>query len=232
MQWDEGAFYQYIDTIAGSDPVADCLIQMNSLGLPNTQCLSDYLRTLPDNDKNVYFVYEKNPVGGSVLTVDACIVFTGPAQHSNVVIANQFLPCVAQYSPVEEPTCSSILPGAPLDTCQIPPMVWSGGSKNNVPVAEMHAVADVTVADREELARKYFREAQLQVLCALEKMTDYTNTNLEVVLFSGEGDSLHQMFDCMVQGPYARLDFWSRGSTSVLPVPNWARDTGGQGLSR
>jgi hypothetical protein len=66
----------------------------------------------------------------------------------------------------------------------------------------------------------------------LDQVRDYVNENLEVVLFSGEGDSLHQMFDCMVQGPYARVDLWSRGSTSELPVPHWARDTGGQGLSR
>jgi hypothetical protein len=40
------------------------------------------------------------------------------------------------------------------------------------------------------------------------------------------------MFDCMVQGPYARMDLWSRGSDQGLPVPHWARDTQGQGLSR
>jgi hypothetical protein len=72
----------------------------------------------------------------------------------------------------------------------------------------------------------------MEALCAIDKLNNYVNTELEVVLFSGEGDSLHQLFDCMVQGPYARVDLWSTGSNRELPVPNWARDSDGTGLSR
>ena len=233
MQWDEGAFYQYTDGSRVSDPVGDCLVQQNSLGLSNTQCLTDYLRNLPEvPDRDVYFEYEKQSSGGKPVQTDACIVFTGPAQHANLVIASQFLPCTASHLSAEVPTCSDSSTRASPDTCQIPPMIWSGGSKNNVPVAVNHVVGDTTPAGRETLALKYFSQAQSEVVCALDQVTDYVNTNLEVVLFSGEGDSLHQMFDCMVQGPYARVDFWSRGSASALPVPYWARDTDGQGHSR
>jgi hypothetical protein len=88
------------------------------------------------------------------------------------------------------------------------------------------------LADKNALAMRYFREAKAQALCALQGLENYVNDNLDVVLFSGEGDSLHQMFDCMVQGPYARMDLWSRGSNNKLAVPNWARDADGIGLSR
>lgn len=66
----------------------------------------------------------------------------------------------------------------------------------------------------------------------MEKLQDFADKNLRVVLFSGEGDSLHQIFDCIMQGPYSKVELWARGSERELPVPSWARDAGGLGLSR
>jgi hypothetical protein len=63
-------------------------------------------------------------------------------------------------------------------------------------------------------------------------LENYANKNLRVILFSGEGDSLHQIFDCIMQGPYSKVDLWARGSGKELPVPSWARDAGGLGLTR
>jgi hypothetical protein len=231
MQWDEGAFHQFESSSTGGDAVGDCLLRMNSLGLSNNGCLKDYLATLgTGNDQDVYFEYEKQ-TGVNVQT-DACIVFTGAVKHNNTMISKQFLPCSASHTPVLQDSCSNLHSTSSIGTCQIPSMIWSGGSKNKVPVALNHLVDEVTPSKRRELALAYFKEAQHDALCALNQMTEYVNTNLEVVLFSGEGDSLHQMFDCMVQGPYARVDLWSRGSQSGLPVPYWARDTDGQGISR
>jgi hypothetical protein len=231
MQWDEGAFKEYEDK-KDNDAVGDCLLRQHSLGLSNTACLSEYLRMLGTaNDLNIYFEYEKQPATSNPQT-DACIVFTGPAQHNSAIISNKFLPCITSYHPETPKSCADLLSTSPQNTCTIPHMIWSGGSKNNVPVAHNHVVSDATAAGMDALAVAYFLEAQKEATCALGKITDYVNKNLEVVLFSGEGDSLHQMFDCIVQGPYARVDLWSRGSMSQLPVPNWARDTGGQGRSR
>jgi hypothetical protein len=66
-------------------------------------------------------------------------------------------------------------------------------SPSKVPVATLHAVEEVTPEDREESALAKFAEARKMVMDALTKLENFTDSNLEVVLFSGEGDSLHQV---------------------------------------
>ena len=56
-----------------------------------------------------------------------------------------------------------------------------------------------TSSGREGIALKYFSDARKLATDSLEKLREYANNNLDVVLFSGEGDSLHQVFDCIVQ---------------------------------
>lgn len=106
----------------------------------------------------------------------------------------------------------------------IPHMVWSSSSKNNVPVAQLHMVDEVSPVDRREHAMAIFAEAKAIALKALKTLQNFTDSNLEVVLFSGEGDSIHQIFDCIVMGPFSRIDFWDKGAGKDLDVPFWARD--------
>jgi hypothetical protein len=103
---------------------------------------------------------------------------------------------------------------------------------NHNQLTRINQVAETSSQSKRELALNYLQEARSQALCALKDLEEYTNSNLDVTLFSAEGDSLHQMFDCMVQGPYARVDLWSPGSRNNLPVPHWSRDAGGAGLTR
>jgi hypothetical protein len=237
QRWDDGAYKQYEDGYANGNrrlpgSVGDCLVTANDNGLSNTGCLQDYLMSVGIS-KSLYFGYEKNTA--VVHTIDACIVFTGPAGHSNTNIQRLFQPCVDThvYKDITDNTaCLDVGHDAVVDMCQIPPMIWSGGSKNNVPVATYHFVAETVSQNKKVLARKYFNEAKTKALCALGALEDYVNNELDVVLFSAEGDSLHQMFDCMVQGPYARMDLWGRGPGKKLSVPYWARDDGGIGASR
>ncbi len=72
--------------------------------------------------------------------IDACIVFSGPARLSNKSVgeatAAEFRKCSHDYE----------------DTgCMIPHMVWSSSSANKVPVATLHAVEEIQVADREQV---------------------------------------------------------------------------------
>jgi hypothetical protein len=60
-------------------------------------------------------------------------------------------------------------------------------------------VDSTTNEGKEALSFKYFSEAQELATSTLQKLLDYANANLDVVLFSGEGDSLHQIFDCIIQ---------------------------------
>ncbi len=61
-----------------------------------------------------------------------------------------------------------------------------------------------------QVAMAKFAEARKLAMTALTKLENFTDPNLEVVLFSGEGDALHQIFDCIMLGPMARVDFWDR----------------------
>jgi hypothetical protein len=94
----------------------------------------------------------------------------------------------------------------------IPHMVWSSSSSNKVPVAKLHTVREVSAQDRRENALAHFAEAHDMAMRALEELQNFTDNNLEVVLFSGEGDAIHQIFDCIVMGPHSRVDFWDRGA--------------------
>lgn len=68
----------------------------------------------------------------------------------------------------------------------------------------MHMVDDNTAAGREAIAYMHFQEARAMSMRALDGLQEFADSNLEVVLFSAEGDSLHQIFDCIMQGPYSR----------------------------
>jgi len=74
----------------------------------------------------------------------------------------------------------------------------------------LHTVEELNAEDREENAMAKFEEARKMAMSALTALENFTDANLEVVLFSGEGDALHQIFDCIVMGPMARVDFWDR----------------------
>lgn len=91
---------------------------------------------------------------------------------------------------------------------------------------------DGSDAGRERAALLQFEEARKTAMAILTELENFDDENLRVILFSSEGDSLHQVFDCIMQGPYAKVDLWSKGAEKDLPVPSWARDAGGLGLSR
>lgn len=216
-QWDVGAWMLYdpdrllevfsggttlaVATQSRDDPVGRCLLSAERNRESNLECMSDYLgqNYWKESSSEVFWRYEKvHHVLHDISSddVDACIVFSGPAKKNDTSPTTlEFRRCSHDYT----------------DTgCVIPHMVWSSSSKNKVPVATLHTVEEVTPEDREEVANALFEEARDMAMKALRKLEDFTDPNLEVVLFSGEGDALHQIFDCIVMGPLARVDFWDR----------------------
>jgi hypothetical protein len=133
-------------------------------------------------------------------------------------VGDAFRECVSEY-------------GEFNSGCELPKGVWAQGSRNSVPVADEHAVRQTQEGDRRAHALKILKSAQANVLAELDRVRTFDDTGVNVLLFSAEGDSLHQIFDCFVQGPYARVDFWG-GAEVGLEVPYWARDAGGLGISR
>ncbi len=215
-QWDAGAYVLYDAEMAAelassgsitppamdaaSDPVGTCLLLAERTKQSNLACMTDYLaaRYQTESTSAVFWRYEKvvhaNPA--STDEVDACIVFSGPAKKNDgSATTDEFRKCSHDYRETG---------------CVIPHMVWSSGSSNKIPVATLHTVEEVNPEDREENALAKFAEAKLMAITALTRMENFTDSNLEVVLFSGEGDALHQIFDCIVMGPMARVDFWDR----------------------
>jgi hypothetical protein len=224
-QWDVGAFLLYdrermlqevslsilsIPTMPESDNVGRCLLRAEKNKESNLGCMQDYLDSKHDSESKsaIYWRYEKvhltqssaaaaeKPSSSSTDDTDACIVFSGPAKkQDNSSTTLEFRKCSHDHTETG---------------CIIPHMVWSSSSGNRVPVATMHAVEELNAEDRIEAALAMFEEARSMAMSALKRLENFTDANLEVVLFSGEGDALHQIFDCIVMGPLARVDFWDR----------------------
>ena len=244
-QWDVGTFLLYdaervSKLISGTtnipppmpsgDPVGQCLLRADRNRESNLNCMNEYLSNayFKESTSTSFWRYEKvtsssssssqSVISTSSDDTDACIVFSGPAKkNDSALTTTEFRRCSHDYE----------------DTgCIIPHMVWSSSSKNKVPVATLHSIDEVDPLDREQTANTRFAEAKKMAMAALTKLENFTDANLEVVLFSGEGDALHQIFDCIVMGPYSRIDFWDRGVAKDLDVPFWARDASEVGVDR
>ena len=230
-QWDEGAFlmyepekfYKYVLAVtdvqhlpSAPGSVGECLRNSEANDESNNGCMLDFTRQA----QAYYWRYDRLGVvtdTSDTRSIDGCLVFSGPASNEDPLINEEFRKCSNDYE----------------DTgCKIPHMVWSTGSKNRVPVATLHTVEEIDNNGRYNKALAKFEEARKIAIDALVKLEEFVDSNLEIVLFSGEGDSLHQTMDCVMQGPYAKVDFWASGSERELPVPFWARDAGGLGLTR
>lgn len=231
-QWDEGAFLVHDQSALDRhislglqawkrEDLADtakCLLAAEARREPNTGCMLDRIGQSTDS----YFLFEKLPEASGEIDsadVDACLVFSGPAKHADPAVAEVFQNCSADY--------------ANQDGCRVPHTVWSANSRNKVPVASLHSTRDQSPESRARSAQALMDEAHETAMRALEGVREFDDPDLELFLFSGEGDSLHQIFDCIMQGPYARVDLWARGPEGVLlPGPSWARDADGAGRSR
>jgi hypothetical protein len=230
-QWDDGAHLLYdedkfsfhfglLGVSSGSPSIAigsvgACLLSAANQQISNQLCMNNLYNLSP----TIYWRYVRISETDALdrRNIDACIVFSGPAKNPDPEISLEFQKCSEQFT---------------VTGCKIPQMVYSSGSANRVPVANVHMVDTTDKNERKLQAETLFQTAQENTLDILTSLENFASDNLDVVLFSGEGDSLHQIFDCIMMGPYSKVDMWSKGSTGVLSVPNWARDTGGLGNSR
>jgi len=230
--WDEAAWVQVGETnghYSNYPPmILNCLRDMKSKGLPNLQCLQEYAATLSES-RETLFEYDEDPYMN--YPPDSCVVATGLASHSDAQVANQYLPCMVNRVGIPQTTeCDSYaFESMDTGTCSFQPMLWSRTSTNKIPVASSHQVSTVNADQR---ALNMIESARNEVLCALNNVESWENDNVNSFLFSGEGDAIHQIFDCVVQGPYSKVDFYPSGPENTFPVPTWARDAGGLGHSR
>lgn len=248
-QWDEGAFAFYdlpLDRRMGITHLLDdhefeektvmpCLRTQAYRARGNDVCLWGRLGAVKITE---FFEYEliDASAGLNSANVDACHVFSGVA--GTPAGSAIFKRCLGIDSMFDEKLYDDT--GAEIQDvpCEVPSILWSGNSRNKVDVASLHtfragnlelrfstaeAEQAAVRADAADFFRTFFDGEDGDTSSAVE--------DLDFSLFSAEGDSLHQMFDCLFLGPYARMDMWTTGSSGSLPSPVYYRDAQG-GLDR
>eukprot|EP00961_Rhodomonas_salina_P258429 3492940-Rhodomonas_salina.1 len=211
-EWDPGAYALFDESLqrqvrvpasvrSGLDEnVGSCLLLAHSRGEGPNACLLEFL-SARNETRETYFAYEPAAEQQSSIATDACQVFTGPAQAGS----QAFQECLDEYE---------------TEGCEIAPFVWSARSSNRVPVASAHTFVYSDKADRRAIADNMLTQAHRLATAALEAAANYSNSRVEAYLFSVEGDFVHQLFDCVVMGAFARADLWPRDELGVLSVPS------------
>ena len=225
-QWDRGAHILFNQTlfeqvvshkvsypaITYTNPllasVKKCLLDEAT----RTVCLQAYLSNLGKSPET-YWTYEDSAPGPSQ-TVDACEVFTGPADNPALTDDQRttFRACLDQFAD---------------SNCQLSSSLWTPQSDNAVPVAQRHGVRLSGQDAIQSMVNWKFEEAHSLVMSALAPLRDYNNKDVLTIFFSPEGDIMHQMMDCVFMGPYPRVDYWPVDSHRILSIPTWYRDSNG-----
>jgi hypothetical protein len=173
----------------------------------NDACLADWL-TVRKLRRQVFFQYQAitAPAYGQEV-IAACRVFTGPAADN----IPAFMRCLDEYE----------------DTgCTMGGMVWAGRSANRVPVATTHALVQEDPANRYAAARLEHARIRESVLAIIGSpaIQNWDAKHLDLAIFTAEGDSLHQLFDALVLGPYARANMWPMDVEQTFTRFDWFRD--------
>jgi hypothetical protein len=225
-QWDKAAYMIFNQTVfrqeLGRAPpdlskgfptvigeVGSCLL--NPVTRP--ACLQEYMVKM-GHDPEVYWSYEDSVPSQSSQHIDACQVFTGPAQNADIgpAMRSVFRACLDQYAD---------------SNCQISSNLWTPQSDNAVPVAHRHGVKLGNTEALDGIVALKFQEARDLVAEALKPLKEYNNPELQTIFFSPEGDIMHQMMDCVFMGPYTKVNYWPQDLLGILPVPSWHRDHDG-----
>lgn len=190
-----------------------CLLDALNSGLTPEKCLEESLDTMKRED---FFIYERLEDNGNSMApqyTDACEVYTGPSSQGHL----EFQKCKGETATEQQ------------QQCNIPSFVWSGRSSNKVPVANYHAYVD---SDPVSTAIKIHTQTSKDMLDVIRQVNNsFSGSELQAMLFSAEGDALHQLIDCMFMGPFASMDYGSRGLRKDLPVPWYSRRSADAGAS-
>ena len=237
-QWDEGAAKMFSDGVSSkfivrahglAEKVAKvradaeqrlppslvaCMRLSLQENVGNDMCLQDFLTTRNARRQGFFeYMAIKNvdgPLGSQHIA--ACEVFTGPASGATAT-GVPFRKCLDEYDDIG---------------CTLPGMVWAGRSTNRVPAATAHARIESDPGKRMLMARNAFREIRENVNLILKgDVSKWDAAHLDLAIFTAEGDALHQLFDALVAGPYARANMWPADVAQELALVDWYRDTKG-----
>ena len=219
--WDPGTYILFNQTIQTQlmldippgivSNASACLLSQNAIGGDNSACLRNFLQGTQLVD---YFTYSNISDTNSPTSsmIDACLTFSGPAASSDPVISGPFAACLYETSN--------------SSGCDIPHMIWSGRSNNAVPVATQHTLINANKDQLKDQAMNIMQTTQTQMINLITLLEQtWTGEEIDITIFSAEGDLLHQFADCVMQGPM--------GSMTLTPGPDgvekvvWSRDPNG-----
>lgn len=139
--------------------VGDCLLYSTEQGSGVEPCLNYLLQQLNVKSEE-YFEYSRAPTATQAHEIDACQVFSGPAQLD---AGEEFRACLNGYSNTGD--------------CKLPLIVWSGRSANKVPVGAHHATRITDANAKREAARRVYREVRDSVKALLQQLNSTWNAN-------------------------------------------------------
>jgi hypothetical protein len=112
----------------------------------------------------------------------------------------------------------------------LPRFLWSGNSRNHVPLATLHPVV-LSASQRAAVAEAELDELLTEIRDAFDPLLQLSfatelRQHIRVESFSSEGDELHQLVDCVVLGPYSAADLNTNlhlDNIEKIPVPQYHR---------
>jgi hypothetical protein len=117
------------------------------------------------------------------------------------------------------------------DGLEFPRFLWSGNSRNHVPLAKLHAL-QLTQEQRVAAAEEALTKLLAQIRKEFDSMLDLSSfsaelaSSIRVESFSADGDELHQLVDCVIMGPYSAADLNTNvhlDNIAKVPVPQYHR---------
>lgn len=160
-------------------------------------CAREALREIGYESIDHAFPYEDVQITG---TPDACQLFSGPA--------------LSAYSSGSQAARSLI--------------GWSPSSENTQSVGQLHQVGGSSRDVRLQRAVEKIDEFhKTYIEPELQRLSDYAaSAEIKTRVWSGEGDELHQIVDCVMMGPFAAADMHVSLKTSdgqLMDVPQYHR---------
>jgi len=205
---------QYLNLDLIPQTTKECFNKVLNYGTSNDVCLQDYLTSI-NTKRTYYFMYEitnLDSATASISEIDACEVFTGPASNPSASVL--FKQCVTDNG-ID-------------DNCVLPHYIWSGRTTNKVPVSNDHGVSyPIGSEDLFKYIDRKMATIRNDIVNYLiqPEILNWQNDQINTEIFSMEKDILHQMFDCLMIGPYASADFWPTGAQGMLPTMKYYRKT-------
>lgn len=189
-------------------------------------CLTMYLNMTTGRLPNALFLLmERKDLEGKE-PPDACMVFSGLNQSSDSTteFKKTMQHCIMDPSDIS----------ADPSLCPFNPTVWMASDPRKIPVAKLLGILETgegeSVQQLDQKTQAFYRTS----IDKLRKSFDAFNQTflksakqIQVALFSADGDFIHDFIDCVFLGPYTRVDMLPCDNDGVLECPFYARDEGG-----